>query len=44
MATVADTEQQQEVDRQEEEEGEGPPEGDLSEKLGKAWAAFRQDL
>lgn len=36
VATVADTAQQEEVDEQEMEEGEGPPEGDIQEMMGKA--------
>lgn len=36
VATVADTAQQEEVDKQEMEEGEGPPEGDVQEMMGKA--------
>eukprot|EP00435_Cladocopium_sp_Y103_P070897 s34_g36.t1 len=35
VATVADTAQQEEVDEQEMEEGEGPPEGDVEEMMGK---------
>ncbi|CAJ1388511.1 unnamed protein product [Effrenium voratum] len=36
VATVADVSQQAEVDEAEEEEGEGPPAGDVEEAMGKA--------
>lgn len=36
VPTVADVAQQEEMDQQEAEEGEGPPEGDIAEKMGKA--------
>lgn len=36
VATVADTVQQEEVDEQEQQEGEGPPEGSIEEMMGKA--------